>query len=331
VGINTGDLVRKLRAREARHAGAADWLAGHFASALKGTRLTLAAADTARKLLGAPRLAALSAGLRRLSGERLPQWTAVMPQPVRLQRPAAPRETEKPRVVYLAACVSRAMGPAFADAEQMPLLDKTRALLEKAGYQVVFPAALDNLCCGQPFASKGYPEQAEAKRRELIAALIEASRGGLDPIYCDTSPCTLRLVQDLTEERLKVYDPVKFIRTHLLERLEFRPQAEPVAVHVTCSTQHLGEAQGLIDIVQRCTQTVVIPEGIHCCGFAGDKGFNVPQLNAHALRSLQDAVQQCGEGISTSRTCEIGLSQHGGIDYHGLVYLVDRVTSAKHR
>ncbi|MNZ64763.1 hypothetical protein D3C78_829370 [compost metagenome] len=138
-------------------------------------------------------------------------------------------------------------------------------------------------------------------------------------------------MQDLTEERLKVYDPVKFIRTHLLERLEFTPQQAPVAVHVTCSTQHLGEAQGLIDIVQRCTQSVVIPEGIHCCGFAGDKGFNVPELNAHALRSLQDAVQQCGEGISTSRTCEIGLSQHGGIDYHGLVYLVDRVTTAKTR
>lgn len=331
VGINTGDLVRKLRAEGAGHAGSADWLAGHFASALQGTRLTLAAADSARRLLGAPRLAALSAGLRRLSGERLPQWTAVLPQPVRLQLPPAQQVTDKPRVVYLAACVSRVMGPAFADAEQLPLIDKTRALLEKAGYQVVFPDQLDNLCCGQPFASKGYPAQADAKRRELLDALVEASRGGLDPIYCDTSPCTLRLLQDLQDERLKIYDPVKFIREHLLERLELQPQSAPVAVHVTCSTQHLGEAQGLIDIVRRCTQSVVIPEGIHCCGFAGDKGFNVPELNAHALRSLQDAVQQCGEGISTSRTCEIGLSQHGGIDYHGLVYLVDRVTTAKTR
>ncbi|SDT26247.1 FAD-binding and (Fe-S)-binding domain-containing protein [Pseudomonas oryzae] len=329
VGINTGDLVRKLRAAEAHHPGTATWLAGHFASALKGTRLTLAAADSARRLLGAPRLAALSAGLRRLSGERLPQWTAAMPQPVRLQLPAAPQHTEKPRVVYLAACVSRAMGPAAGDAEQTPLLDKTRTLLEKAGFAVVFPAELDNLCCGQPFASKGYPAQAEAKRRELLDALLEASRGGLDPIYCDTSPCTLRLVQDLDDPRLQIHDPVKFIREQLLDRLEFVPQQEPVAVHVTCSTQHLGEAQGLIDIVRRCTQQVVVPEGIHCCGFAGDKGFNQPELNAHALRSLKDAVQQCGEGVSTSRTCEIGLSQHSGIDYHGLVYLVDRVTRAK--
>ena len=329
VGINTGDLVRKLRARDAHHVGTADWLAGHFAMALAGTRLTLMAANGARRLLGAPLLARTSAALHRLSGERLPQWTAAMPQAVRALRITPPSNDPRPRVVYLAACVSRAMGPAFGDEEQMPLIDKTRALLEKAGFQVVFPANQDSLCCGQPFASKGYAEQADAKRRELIDALLEASRGGLDPVYCDTSPCTLRLLQDGLDLRLKLHDPVKFIREQLLDRLEFQPQEQPVAVHVTCSTQHLGEAQGLIDIVRRCTTQVVIPEGIHCCGFAGDKGFTTPQLNAHALRSLKDAVQHCEEGISTSRSCEIGLSQHAGIDYHGLVYLVDRVTRAR--
>lgn len=74
---------------------------------------------------------------------------------------------------------------------------------------------------------------------------------------------------------------------------------------------------------------MVTPEGIHCCGFAGDKGFTTPALNSHALRSLKSAVQYCEEGISTSRTYEIGQRQHGGIDYHGLIYLLDRVSSAK--
>ncbi|MEX6504218.1 FAD-binding and (Fe-S)-binding domain-containing protein [Pseudomonas zhanjiangensis] len=329
VGINTGDLVRKLRGRSATHQGAADWLAGHFATALRGTRLTLWAANGVRQLLGAPRLAKTSAALRRLSGNRLPQWTAAMPQAVQAIRVAPPSGDARPRVVYLAACVSRAMGPAFADREQTPLLDKTRALLEKGGFQVVFPEQLDNLCCGQPFASKGYAAQADGKRQELIDALLEASRGGLDPIYCDTSPCTLRLLQDGLDARLQLFDPVRFIREKLLDKLEFQPQEQPVAVHVTCSTQHLGEAQGLIDIVRRCAREVVVPEGIHCCGFAGDKGFTTPELNAHSLRSLKDAVQFCEEGISTSRTCEIGLSQHAGIDYHGLVYLVDRTSRAR--
>ncbi|SED05353.1 D-lactate dehydrogenase [Pseudomonas mohnii] len=329
VGINTGELVKKLRGQHATHTKTASWLEGNFATALQGARFTLHVANGARMLLGAPRLTRLSATVTRLSKGQIPQWTNAMPQPERAIRFSPTVSDERPRVVYLAACVSRAMGPAAGDKEQMSLYDKTRGLLEKAGYQVVFPDNLDNLCCGQPFASKGYAEQAEHKRQELIGALLHASRGGLDPIYCDTSPCTLRLTQDLGDVRLDLYDPVRFIRTHLMDRLDFTPQDTPIAVHVTCSTQHLGESQALIDLARKCSKTVIIPEGIHCCGFAGDKGFTTPELNAHALRTLKDAVQYCSEGISTSRTCEIGLSQHGGIDYHGLVYLVDRVTQAR--
>ena len=327
VGINTGELVKKLRARSANSVKTADWLGNHFATTLQGARFTLHVANGARMLLGAPRLGKISSALTRASKGRVPLWTNAMPQPERAIRFTPPVKDARPRVVYLAACVSRVMGPAAGDKEQMSLLDKTRGLLEKAGFQVVFPDNMDSLCCGQPFASKGYSEQAEHKRQELIGALLHASRGGLDPIYCDTSPCTLRLVQDLGESRLDLYDPVRFIRTHLVDKLNFTPQTTPIAVHVTCSTQHLGESQALIDIARLCSTEVVIPEGIHCCGFAGDKGFTTPELNAHSLRTLKDAVQHCSEGISTSRTCEIGLSQHGGIDYHGLVYLVDRVTS----
>ncbi|VEF08480.1 oxidoreductase [Pseudomonas fluorescens] len=329
VGINTGELVKKLRGRHATHQKSADWIEGNFAKTLQGARFTLHAANGARMMLGAPRLAKLSATLTRLSKGHVPLWTNAMPRPEKAIRFSPSVPDERPRVVYLAACVSRVMGPAAGDKEQMSLYDKTRGLLEKAGYQVVFPDNLDNLCCGQPFASKGYAEQAEHKRQELISALLHASRGGLDPIYCDTSPCTLRLVQDVGDIRLDLYDPVRFIRTHLLDRLDFTPQDAPIAVHVTCSTQHLGESQALIDLARKCSKQVVIPEGIHCCGFAGDKGFTTPELNSHSLRTLKEAVQHCSEGISTSRTCEIGLTQHGGIDYHGLVYLVDRVTRAK--
>lgn len=326
VGINTGELIRKLRADNASHFRSAEWLATNFQRTLQGARTLLHIANGAHKLLGAPRLSKASALLHKASAGHVPQWTPAMPQPVRDIKLPTFSNDARPRVVYLAACISRTMGPALGDKEQTPLIDKTRQLLEKAGFQVVFPENADNLCCGQPFASKGYPQQADSKRQELIDALLKASRGGLDPIYCDTSPCTLRLIQDGLDERLQLHDPVKFIREHLFERLEFTPQDKPVAVHVTCSTQHLGEAQGLIDIAKRCAKEVVIPEGIHCCGFAGDKGFTTPELNAHALRSLKDAVQICDEGISTSRTCEIGLSSHSGIDYHGLVYLVDRAT-----
>lgn len=326
VGINTGDLIRELRADKAYAHRRADWLANNFATALKGIRLMLAAADSANRLLGAPRLQRLTEATKKLSGNRIPSWNAATPQPLRWAPPASVAATvDKPRVVYLPACASHAMGPARSDSEQAPLLQKTQLLLEKAGFEVVFPDAMNSLCCGQPFASKGYPQQAEHKRNEMLAAIKTASRDGAYPIYCDTSPCTLRLLQGEVPG-LDIYDPVRFIRSHLLERLAFTPQSESVAVHVTCSTQHLGEGQALIDIARKCSSNVVVPEDIHCCGFAGDKGFTTPELNKHALRTLQPVVQHCSEGVSTSRTCEIGLSSHSGVDYHSLVYLVDRVT-----
>jgi D-lactate dehydrogenase len=66
-----------------------------------------------------------------------------------------------------------------------------------------------------------------------------------------------------------------------------------------------------------------------CCGFAGDRGLTVPELNAGALAGLRAEVAGCEAGYSNSRGCEIGLSQHGGINYESILYLVDRCTSPR--
>jgi len=52
-----------------------------------------------------------------------------------------------------------------------------------------------------------------------------------------------------------------------------------------------------------------------------------PELNDHALRRLPDAIPTgCEGGYSSNRTCEIGLSDHSGLPYRSIAYLVDRVT-----
>ena len=79
-----------------------------------------------------------------------------------------------------------------------------------------------------------------------------------------------------------------------------------------------------MQIAQRCSADVVTVDEVLCCGFAGDKGFNRPELNEHALRHLKPALPaQCATGYSTSRTCEIGLSEYAGFPYESIVYLVD--------
>ncbi len=68
-----------------------------------------------------------------------------------------------------------------------------------------------------------------------------------------------------------------------------------------------------------------MPEEQGCCGFAGDKGFSVPELNASALKRLKEQIpDECEDGYSNSRTCEIGLSLHSGKQFKSIAYLVDK-------
>ena len=69
-----------------------------------------------------------------------------------------------------------------------------------------------------------------------------------------------------------------------------------------------------MNLAKLCAKEVFIPEEKGCCGFAGDKGFTRPELNASALRKLRSQIPAgCFRGISNSRTCEIGLTEHSGI------------------
>ncbi|MDG4605458.1 MAG: (Fe-S)-binding protein, partial [Candidatus Contendobacter sp.] len=209
------------------------------------------------------------------------------------------------------------------EADALPV--KTAALLRKAGFEVILPEDRAALCCGQPFASKGLPEQADAKQREVEQTLRKASRDGQDPIVIDTSPCSLRLKRNQEQSGLKLYDITEFLHDFVLERLTLRKLPETVALHPTCSTTHMGLQAKLKAIAETCAERVVIPDRISCCGWAGDKGFTYPELNASALRDLPAALpDDCQSGYSTSRTCEIGLSLHSGRYYRSIVYLVDR-------
>jgi D-lactate dehydrogenase len=111
----------------------------------------------------------------------------------------------------------------------------------------------------------------------------------------------------------------------VLPRMTIARRAEAVAIHPVCSVRKMGTVDKLAAIAAACSGEVVSVDAVLCCGFAGDKGFTRPELNAHALRHLKSALPTgCARGYSSSRTCEIGLAEHGGIPYASIVYLVDR-------
>ena len=53
-----------------------------------------------------------------------------------------------------------------------------------------------------------------------------------------------------------------------------------------------------------------------------------PELNEHALRHLKRALPAgCDAGYSSSRTCEIGLSEMAEFPYQSILYLVERCSA----
>ncbi len=335
VDIETGKLTKALRGRRAGNVARSvgRTVAEHYGAATAGVRAGLAAADALHAMIGTKAMTALTGGARTLSGRRIPLWRAEMPRATSFDPARLPaREAgSSARVVYFPSCAARTMGPARGDATSENLPRVTDRLFRKAGYEVIYPARLSELCCGQPFESKGLLEAADQKSAELERVLREASSDGRLPIVFDTSPCAYRMKRYL-ESRLPILDPTEFLHDHALARLELTKRRGAIAVHPVCSVRKQGLEGKLRQVAEACAERVAIPAEVGCCGWAGDKGFTVPELNAHALRELRAALPAgCTDGYSTSRTCEIGLAHHSGVPYRSIVYLVDECARRRSR
>ena len=329
VEIDTGKLIKDLRHEQLNPAvhRLARAVADRMGTVTALGRFGLGLMDRLHGLLGTRTMQTVSGRLRALSGNRLPLWTPSMPSAAAPVPIGNSRSESADAVVYFPSCINRTMGPP-RNSEGESLVRITASLVRKAGFDIVYPNWINRLCCGMPFASKGMKDIAEQKARELEGALLEISDGGRLPILCDMSPC-LHHMQETLDARLQLFEPIRFTLTHLAERLEFEKVPDTIAIHTVCSAKKMGLEDDFRKLAEMCAEKVVAPD-IICCGFAGDRGFTVPELNAFGLRRLKPQLPPgVSEGYSTSRTCEIGLTTHSGIDFKSILYLVDRCTRAK--
>ncbi|MFK7089888.1 FAD-binding and (Fe-S)-binding domain-containing protein [Chromobacterium violaceum] len=318
VGINTGLLMKKLQGPSKRPA-----LAGFAA---RHIRLMTAAARTGLRLAhlaGARRLNQLT---RRQPGERriIPLIPASLPRAAApLPKPGGDGEP----VALFVSCVNRTLAEGEGGES---VAAHTINLLRRAGFAPIYPPGHDGLCCGQPFASANAADALASSQASLNDALLQASGNGRHPVYLDNSPCAARVKQaqadGLLDARLQLFDAASFLAEKVLPRLEIARRLPQLALHIPCSAAAMGAAGSLQRLAASCCETLTVPD-IACCGFAGDKGFTVPELNAHSLRRLKPALPEtCRHGVSMSRTCQIGLSEHGGIPYASIEALLDFCT-----
>jgi len=114
----------------------------------------------------------------------------------------------------------------------------------------------------------------------------------------------------------------------MLPKLRVTLKARSTALHPVCSVTKLGIAPKLDAIARACSEKVIVPLDAGCCGFAGDRGFLVPELTASATRLEAAEVKAAKPDAcySSSRTCEIGMTRATGQVYRSYLYLLEKAT-----
>lgn len=180
VAINTGDLVRRLRAEEAGRAANAGWdaAAKHWDGLTRGASAAMSVAGALPRAL--PR-AATAVGRAVVGADVLPSYRPELPQrggAVRAAglRGAGPRgaglrgadlrgdDSAPVAAVYLPACVQTMFGAADGGHSTERVLT---LLAERAGVRLLVPEDIAGLCCGTPFSSKGMRAAKEQMRQRV--------------------------------------------------------------------------------------------------------------------------------------------------------------------
>jgi D-lactate dehydrogenase len=171
----------------------------------------------------------------------------------------------------------------------------------------------------------------------MIDRLWKNSEEGRLPIVMDVTSCTQTIKSCksyLTDEnksrydQMKILDVIDFAADNLLPRLKIPEQKGPVVFHPVCSVHKMGSLKKMQMIGDACSTNAHVPLSMKCCGMAGDRGLYYPELTASATKTEAAEVKQVKYYgyYSTSRTCEMALSEAVGENYESILKLLDEVS-----
>jgi D-lactate dehydrogenase len=257
--------------------------------------------------------------------------------PLPAPAPALPRTAAGgAAAIYFPSCLTRTMGAIPGETNARDTAAAFVAVAARAGLPLHIPEGVERCCCGTPFSSKGFIDAHVVAVNATIELLWAASREGALPVIVDTSPCAFGLKgrEALSAgnreraARMRVVDAIEFFAADVAPRLTVLRRLSGVTLHPVCSTVKMGIVPQLVSILRRCSEDVFIPPSTGCCGFAGDRGWLVPELTASATAAAAAEVRNMpAEGwYSSSRTCEIALARATGHAYRSWIHLLDWAT-----
>ena len=337
VKIDVGDLTRHFRRESSGLLGRriAWWTVRYFSFVVEMIRLGLNVATPIARLIGSERVASASLRLHKLSRGLIPVWHKYMPTGgMGLPVIGVRNHDGHEEVVYFVSCLNRGMNKTPGETQKLSTAQAFIELLREARIHPIFPSHIEDLCCGTPYSSKGYDKAYKLMAETTVRSLWKTSRQGKLSIVVDTSPCTYKMqhYDSVLEgeyleqwQALKIIDLVEYLHDSVLPKLELTKALDRVVLHPTCSTRKMGLEGKMKDIACACAQETIVPEDVGCCGFAGDRGFLVPELTESATQNEAREVKSLDKvdgHYSTSRTCEMGMSNTTDETYSSLVHLV---------
>ncbi|WP_207427549.1 FAD-binding and (Fe-S)-binding domain-containing protein [Pedobacter sp. SYSU D00535] len=330
VDINTGNLVKRLR--KENHSEFANSLAllvaKNFGAVAATVKAGIGAGLSLNNILGDQSLLRLTRGMKRLV-PATPLWS----DQIKVSPPVAERRTlTDAGVVYFPTCISRVMGGS-ADRKKS-VVETFISISEKTGTEFRIPSDIDSTCCGQIFSSKGFSKAYAYTANATIEKLWKWTDEGSLPVVLDITSCTQTLqncrnvLSEANKEKydnLKIIDSVEYILDFLLPRAVIKTKKEKVVLHPVCSLTKMGLESKFQQIALQLAKEVKIPLHAGCCGMAGDRGFLFPELTDSATRpEATEVKQESYDGYySSSKTCEIAMSEAVGKNYESIMYLLD--------
>lgn len=331
VDINTGMLVKRLR--KENHGKFANAVAMNVARNFGATTTLVGAAiksaNFMNRILGRNTMVKLTKGMKKVV-PGMPLWSNQL-KPSSINNLSGAVKPGADTVVYFTTCINRKMGGSAAG--KKPMAEIFMEVAAKSGLNLVIPDHINGACCGQIFSSKGFAPAFEYMVNQTIHKLWESTNHGEFPVVLDISSCTHTLQTcrpQLTEENkrkfdaLKIIDSIDLIADHILPRVQLRNKKNSIVLHPVCTLQKTKQEGRFLAVARQLAHEVKVPLHAGCCGMAGDRGFLFPELTRSATAPEAAEVNQCSyDGYySSSKTCEMALSEATGKNYESIVYLL---------
>ncbi len=337
VDINTGDLIKRLR-RENHSAGgnkAAVWVSQHFSAATYMARFGLKAGLAINRLFGDGAMISLSKGIRKVVPS-FPLWNRQLNTPPELDLLKCKAKPQPADVVYYPSCISRMLGAGTSGKKS--IMETFMSVSERAGLNVIIPDNVNTTCCSQLFSSKGYAAAQQDMANRFIAQVWKASNNGSLPVVIDVSSCAytvhhmrgaLNTENQEKYDRLTIMDCVDYLHDVVMPRQGNINKKHSVVLHPVCSLQKMNTQEKFRNLARHYAANVTEPVHAGCCGMAGDRGFLIPELTHSAtLPEALEVQQKTYDGYySSTKTCEMAMSEAVGKNYESILYLIEEATA----